>query len=653
MKKLCFLLFAAWVLTALSSSGQAGTAEINASQGKATDASNPNAVSSETRIATRSSTFPDAKKSWLQFDLTELYAANPLLQGNITNATLKFYGAKTETANKQYVVNGLNDAAGLENWTASALTWNNAPANDTASGTALTAGLTTLLYTGVVLPPCEGILTETPEADRAALTAFVNTDTDGKITFIFTAGQTTYLYNAGADLKPVLVVEGNIRSGEVCQNIGTPYVAYAEVSCRTEGATNANNNMHNSAKLSVRSSSNGNKSWIRFNLNGLGMDPNNLRAATLRLTLSQGKPGAQTCDVSAVNDNCLDNIAWAETAITWVNAPGNDAMSLSALDVSKTTFMGRVSFTDGLIGQQLYVNVLPAIQADSDGIVQFVLHNSANLLDFATHDHASGEEYWPRLDILEAPVGADNPYPCPGQVVSSDLEGLVWTNPEPNEPADFTCTVYLGTEPNRPDMDSVVLPLNAHAVTFDSNFGNLQNLTHYYWIVDCYNETTSTMLPGLVWDFDVNNNVAPIVNAGTDQDLWGLPKTVNLDGNVTDDGLPNPPATYTVQWTQVDNGAPAVTPSPADAVDTSVVITERGDYEFTLTADDGAPNNQGVSSDTVRIVVGEDSCDATHLKSGADYAAGDLNEDCIIDMEDFAALAANWMNCTDDATHCL
>jgi hypothetical protein len=207
-------------------------------------------------------------------------------------------------------------------------------------------------------------------------------------------------------------------------------------------------------------------------------------------------------------------------------------------------------------------------------------------------------------------------------------------------------------------MDSITLSADAQGVLINAtnfpNHGTLQNLTTYYWTVDC-DDPSAGLIPGLMWDFYVNNNSAPVVDAGPDQAVWlGMSGTsgqevVNLDGTTSDDGLPNPPAAYTVLWTQVNNGAPAVTISPDNVNDTSVTITARGDYEFMLTADD----SEAPASDTVRIVVGDDACDASHINTGAAYDAGDVNEDCIVDMQDLALLiAANWLDCTDTQTNC-
>ena len=80
-----------------------------------------------------------------------------------------------------------------------------------------------------------------------------------------------------------------------------------------------------------------------------------------------------------------------------------------------------------------------------------------------------------------------------------------------------------------------------------------------------------------------------------------------------------------------------------------MTITARGTYEFMLTADDSVKQ----TSDTVRIVVGATACDASHLSTNAAYHVADVNQDCIVDLDDFATLiAANWLHCTDTLTGC-
>ena len=80
-------------------------------------------------------------------------------------------------------------------------------------------------------------------------------------------------------------------------------------------------------------------------------------------------------------------------------------------------------------------------------------------------------------------------------------------------------------------------------------------------------------------------NTAPQVNAGTDRTVI-LPASVNLDGTVSDDGLPNPPAAVTVTWSK-QSGPGTVTFGDAGAVDTTASFSEEGTYVLRLTADDG------------------------------------------------------------------
>lgn len=421
-------------------------------------------------------------------------------------------------------------------------------------------------------------------------------------------------------------------------------------SCRTNGGT-PDNNDEDYDKLSVRRSSPGAKSWIKFDIGDL--DVTNLRAATLKVTFYEAEGGSHTFDVSAVNDDCLDNINWTDQDLTWTNAPGNLTSDLALLDSAKTELIKTVSTTDVAVGYTVAVDVLSIVEADTDGIVQFVLHNSDVLMQFTTHDSGKvPSSYYPVLEVIETPEGADWPIPYPGQRVTTDLDELSWTNPEPNLPGgEITCTVYFGTDPNRPEMDWVTLDVGVETVALTAgnfpNFAPVEDKQTYYWYVDCHDTTRDEVLEGLEWYFDVNNNEAPEVDAGPEQVTWGLPKVINLNGTTSDDGLPVPPGAYTVEWTQ-DSG-PTVVIDPDDQDDTSVTITEAGVYVFRLKADDG----EAQPSDTVRIVVGEDSCDASHLSTGDPYDPGDFNEDCLVNLEDFAALiAADWLNCTDEQTFC-
>ncbi len=451
--------------------------------------------------------------------------------------------------------------------------------------------------------------------------------------------------------------------------VGTVHTFWATESCRTElfdgTDPRMNDNRSDSSKLSVRSDYKAAKSWIKFE--DLEIDPADMRAATLRITSYRDKSGTST--LSYVHDSCLDNIHWKSDTLTWNNAPGNipsndgenpaDSETFTVtdlqenLDLAKTTVLAIVDYSDGTVaGDQFFFDVLPIVQEDTDGIVQFALHGTSGLMDFGTHTHPAGEVYWPMLEILIPPAGADWPIPYYGQTVETTTSELKWTLPEPNLPGgEIYCDVYFGTEPNRPEMDMVTLAVgeNSAALTAGNfpRFAPIQDEQTYYWVVDCHDSSRDEVVPGLMWTFYVNDNKAPVVDAGPDQVMWGLPQTIALDGQTSDDGLPIPPGLYTIEWTQTSG--PSVDIDPDDTDDTSVEITETGVYEFQLTANDGAKQ----TSDTVRIVVGEDACDASHLNTGDAYNRSDVNEDCLVNLEDYALLiAVNWMDCTDTLSGC-
>jgi hypothetical protein len=429
----------------------------------------------------------------------------------------------------------------------------------------------------------------------------------------------------------------------------------ADVSCRTD-SNNADSNRSDNSKLSIEvDDTEGAKSWIKFDQLDMLAEPNSIRGAILRLALHEAESGDNSFDVSAVNNDYTTNINWAEGDITWNNAPANDTASYSGVLPGAATLMGTINLSDAQVGDQFFVDVSSAVLGDTDGIVQFILHNSTALIQVATHDHSSGEEYWPTLILEYPPLGADFPMPEVGETVTSSLATLSWTNPEPNDINDsISCDVYLGTEPNRPNMDMVSLAADIESASINTTnfpiYGNLTGdpATTYYWYVDCWDN--GVLIPGEEWSFTVDDNEAPYnVNAGTDQVTWMTndPNTVNLVGTAQDDGLPSA-GEFTTTWTETAGPETSIIISP-DQLSTTVSFVEPGDYEFTLTADDGLLQ----TTDTVRIVVGADACDASHISTGAPYNDADANQDCLVDLQDFIELIVDdWLECTDTLTNC-
>src|SRR4030095_4652971 len=93
------------------------------------------------------------------------------------------------------------------------------------------------------------------------------------------------------------------------------------------------------------------------------------------------------------------------------------------------------------------------------------------------------------------------------------------------------------------------------------------------------------------------SNQAPTVNAGPDQSIT-LPALATLTGTVTDDKLPNPPASVTVTWSKV-SGPGTVTFATPNAPQTTATFSLAGAYVLRLTANDSVLQ----ASDDISITV--------------------------------------------------
>jgi len=233
-----------------------------------------------------------------------------------------------------------------------------------------------------------------------------------------------------------------------------------------------------------------------------------------------------------------------------------------------------------------------------------------------------------------------NPNPADGALVSPGEVELSWTLPDPCVPGqpvlvdvyftDDYQALYQFTDPaaiqvvSKQDVTSVVV--------------QTQPKTQYYWAVDTYIGDPNDPIFGPIFSFFADN-APPEADAGKDIVTWlvdGI-RTSNLDGTVSDDGALNP---YTVQWTVVSepNEGTAVIET-ATAEDTSVTLAAVGEHVLQLEAFDG----EYTGSDTVKINVYNDGCEAA--RSLPDYVPfpGDLNGDCKVDDLDLDILNEEWL----------
>ena len=136
--------------------------------------------------------------------------------------------------------------------------------------------------------------------------------------------------------------------------------------------------------------------------------------------------------------------------------------------------------------------------------------------------------------------------------------------------------------------------------------------------------------------------LVPIVDAGENVEYKRNSEGLTLVGTVVDDGMP---AAAVIAWSTVSKPEGAADPvfTPADAAETVVKFSAPGTYVLQLSADD----TLAVVTDEVEIVVTEPTCQDV-IDAGL-LIMGDVDQNCYVDLYDFAAVAANWLSCNNPA----
>jgi hypothetical protein len=123
--------------------------------------------------------------------------------------------------------------------------------------------------------------------------------------------------------------------------------------------------------------------------------------------------------------------------------------------------------------------------------------------------------------------------------------------------------------------------------------------------------------------------------------LTGATVDVNIDAVIYD----AQGDTLTYAWSQQSPATPAVVFSSTTVEDPTVTFAEAGTYVLRLTVDDGVYGLLGTIYKDVTIAVVDANCAKVKL-DGLLYKA-DLNEDCYVNINDFALMALNWLDCND------
>jgi len=211
------------------------------------------------------------------------------------------------------------------------------------------------------------------------------------------------------------------------------------------------------------------------------------------------------------------------------------------------------------------------------------------------------------------PVGPVNAPPVvnagPDQTITlpagATLNGTVTDDGLPNPPATVTTTWSTVTGPGTVTFANP--SAKATTATFSTAGTYTLRLTASDSALSAFDDIVVTVNPA------VPVNTPPVVNAGADQTIT-LPAAASLSGTVTDDGLPNPPATVTTIWTKV-SGPGTVTFANPSAKATTATFSAAGAYTLRLTASDSALS---AFDDVVVTVNGTAPNTAPVVNAGAD-----------------------------------
>ena len=191
--------------------------------------------------------------------------------------------------------------------------------------------------------------------------------------------------------------------------------------------------------------------------------------------------------------------------------------------------------------------------------------------------------------VNQAPVVNAGPDQTVTLPAAASLQGTVTDDGLPNPPAAFTSVWTVVSGPGTVTFANASNPVTT--ATFSTAGSYVLRLTASDSALSGSDDI------GITVNAAPPVNQAPVVNAGPDQTIT-LPASANLAGTVTDDGLPNPPATLTITWSKV-SGPGTVTFGNASAKTTTASFSTSGSYVLQLAASDSALS----ASDTITVTV--------------------------------------------------
>ncbi|MFC1752267.1 LamG-like jellyroll fold domain-containing protein [Thermoproteota archaeon] len=269
--------------------------------------------------------------------------------------------------------------------------------------------------------------------------------------------------------------------------------------------------------------------------------------------------------------------------------------------------------------RDLYIGVNPWADTLNGSIDDFRIYNRA-ISGQEVADLTSATGTLNTSPVVDA--GADQAITLPNDVVN--LVATISDDGLPDPPTTVTTLWSMVDGPGSVTFgDASVINTTAN---FSTDGVYILRLTADDGQLNTYDDIEVTIYP--------ISNQSPVVNAGIDQEITLPDDTVSLDATVSDDGLPNPPGTVTVEWSK-ESGPGDVTFGDANAVDTTATFSVDGVYVLRLTAND----SELQANDTVTIDVSAGGSGITYY---IDYENGN-------DTNDGTSTSTPWQHAPSDA----
>jgi len=284
----------------------------------------------------------------------------------------------------------------------------------------------------------------------------------------------------------------------------------------------------------------------------------------------------------------------AANGSNWVGANGPTDRGTTVLGTVTPNSMGTLTIqlnAAGVAVVQSWVNN-PALNY---GFIMLDYANSVGLAEFSSREDPTAANR-PSFSVTftnEAPTAVNDFYTVAqgGRINADnkDIDGVLINDTDP-ENGPLTAQLVSG-----PSHGTLSLQSNGKFV-YNHNGDTATSDSFTYIASDGVNSSNVATVFITIQQSGPTNQ-PPVVYAGSNASTT-VGQTLQLDGTVTDDGLPNPPGVLTTTW-NVLSGPGTVTFGNPNVVDTTAVFSAAGTYSLRLVANDG----QLTSYDTVTITV--------------------------------------------------